>query len=142
MLASVKCHSTLMKYLKPCVHCLLLLQNKFPGDLSIAVDKLEGKSLRQQAALYYNTSIVIQTHGAALGEHSNHAIPAFDPTKLNAEPQCNVGDILCVQAEWTKCASYGDSVTETPATISGMHAAMSTCCCYHVLLRFHQKALL
>ena len=32
------------------------------------MDKLEGKSLRQQAALYYNASIVIQTHGAALGE--------------------------------------------------------------------------
>ena len=55
----------------------LLLQNKFPRDLSVAVDKLEGKSLRQQAALYYNTSIVIQTHGAALGDFCNHAIPVF-----------------------------------------------------------------
>lgn len=43
------------------------LQVKFPGTLNITVDKLEGKSLRQQAALYYNASIVIQTHGAALG---------------------------------------------------------------------------
>ena len=46
----------------------VMLLNKFPGDLSVAVDKLEGKSLRQQAALYLDTSIVIQTHGAALGE--------------------------------------------------------------------------
>lgn len=44
------------------------LQARFPGTLNITVDKLEGKSLRQQAALYYNASIVIQTHGAALGE--------------------------------------------------------------------------
>ncbi|KAL3143320.1 hypothetical protein ABBQ38_002159 [Trebouxia sp. C0009 RCD-2024] len=43
------------------------LQARFPGTLNITVDKLEGKSLRQQAALYYNASIVIQTHGAALG---------------------------------------------------------------------------
>lgn len=43
------------------------LQVKFPVTLNITVDKLEGKSLQQQAALYYNASIVIQTHGAALG---------------------------------------------------------------------------
>ena len=47
--------------------CPWCLQAKFPGTLNITVDKLEGKSLRQQAALYYNASIVIQTHGAALG---------------------------------------------------------------------------
>lgn len=47
--------------------CLWCLQAKFPGTLNITVDKLEGKTLRQQAALYYNASIVIQTHGAALG---------------------------------------------------------------------------
>ena len=46
---------------------LWCLQAKFPGTLNITVDKLEGKTLRQQAALYYNASIVIQTHGAALG---------------------------------------------------------------------------
>ena len=45
-----------------------VLQTQFPGQLNIAVDKLEGKSLRQQAALYSNASIVIQTHGAALGK--------------------------------------------------------------------------
>ena len=45
----------------------VVLQGKFPDTLNIVVDKLEGKSLHQQAALYYNASIVIQTHGAALG---------------------------------------------------------------------------
>lgn len=45
-----------------------VLQAQFPGQLNINVDKLEGKSLKEQAALYSNASIVIQTHGAALGK--------------------------------------------------------------------------
>ena len=69
-----------------------VLQAQFPGQLNIAVDKLEGKTLRQQAALYSNASIVIQTHGAALGDGllrcnylhqlANHAYP--DSTTLTA----------------------------------------------------------
>ena len=66
---------TCLKPLRWCVDLLSvsklnkshMLQDQFSGQLNITVDKLEGKSLRQQAALYNNASIVIQTHGAALG---------------------------------------------------------------------------
>ena len=69
--------------------CIPVLQVKFPGStLNITVDKLEGKSLQQQAALYYNTSIVIQTHGAALGVYygvtaSAHEAVCIDGTSLH-----------------------------------------------------------
>ena len=44
-------------------------QESFP-NLPISVQVLDGMPLAQQAAVYSNASIVIQAHGAALGEPS------------------------------------------------------------------------
>ena len=45
------------------------MQESFP-NLPISVQVLDGMPLAQQAAVYSNASIVIQAHGAALGESS------------------------------------------------------------------------
>jgi len=54
----------------------VVVQEKFP-NLLISVQVLDGKPLAEQAAVYSNASIVIQAHGAALGEHTARAYPAI-----------------------------------------------------------------
>ena len=46
--------------------CALPLQLHFP-KANVTTHVLEGKSLAQQAHIYFNATIIIQTHGAALG---------------------------------------------------------------------------
>ena len=43
------------------------VQARFPR-VEVAVHQLDGKPLAEQAAVYANASIVVQAHGAALGE--------------------------------------------------------------------------
>lgn len=56
------------------------MQDAYPGE--VAVHVLDGKPLAQQAALFSNASLVIQAHGAALGDAGS--------------PHCSNQRICCV----------------------------------------------
>ena len=45
------------------------MQASFGVQATLQVREVERPSLREQASIYYNASILIQMHGAALGMH-------------------------------------------------------------------------
>ena len=47
------------------------MQGHFKEKATFAIHEVEDPSLLQQASMYHNASIVIQMHGAALGEASH-----------------------------------------------------------------------